>query len=103
LISSGYGYNVPHIHHRGWITGVFYIVGPNEIGAEGQPAGALRIGAFNAAANKTGWPDLSIAPRPGTLVLFPSYFTHWTVPLGKPELRISIAFDVVDSRTGNSL
>jgi hypothetical protein len=99
LISSGYGYNVPHIHHKGWITGVLYIAGPNEIGPDGYPAGALRIGAWKAVANAEGWPNLTIAPKPGTLVLFPSYFPHWTVPLGKPALRISIAFDVVDLRT----
>ena len=98
LISSGYGYNVPHIHHRGWITGVLYIAGPNEIGSDGYPAGALRIGPSKAAATAVGWPDFAIAPKPGTLVLLPSYFTHWTVPLDKPTLRISIAFDVVDLR-----
>jgi Putative 2OG-Fe(II) oxygenase len=98
LISSGYGYNVPHIHHRGWITGVLYIAGPNEIGPDGYPVGALRIGPSKAAASAVGWPDFAVAPKPGTLVLLPSYFTHWTVPLGKPALRISIAFDVVDLR-----
>jgi hypothetical protein len=100
LISSGHGYNVPHIHYRGWITGVLYIAGPNEIGSDGYPVGALRIGACKAAASAVGWPDFAIAPKPGSLVLFPSYFTHWTVPLGKPALRISIAFDVVGSRNG---
>jgi hypothetical protein len=98
LISSGYGYNVRHIHANGWITGVLYIAGPNEIGPDGYPVGALRIGPPEAAPNAVGWPDFAIAPKPGTLVLFPSYFTHWTVPLGKPALRISIAFDVVDLR-----
>ena len=96
LISSGYGYVVPHIHCFGWITGVLYIAGPNEIGPDGYPVGALRIGPPKAAANEVGWPDVAIAPKPGTLVLFPSYFTHWTLPLGKPALRISIAFDVFD-------
>jgi hypothetical protein len=98
LISSGYGYNVPHIHHRGRFTGVLYIAGPNEIGPDGYPVGALRIGPPEVAPNAVGWPDFAIAPKPGRLVLFPSYFTHWTAPLGKPALRISIAFDVVDLR-----
>jgi hypothetical protein len=100
LISSGYGYNVPHIHHFGWITGVLYIAGPNEIGPDGYPVGALRVGAPKAAATTVGWPDFAVAPKPGKLVLLPSYFTHWTVPLGKPALRISIAFDVIDSYGG---
>jgi hypothetical protein len=102
LISSGYGYNVPHIHHFGWITGVLYIAGPNEIGPDGYPVGALRVGAPKAAATTVGWPDFAVAPKPGKLVLLPSYFTHWTVPLGKPVLRISIAFDVIDSYGGHA-
>jgi hypothetical protein len=99
LISSGYGYNVPHIHQRGCITGVLYIAAPEEIGSDGDPVGALKIGPFNAVTTAAGWPEFVVSPKPGMLVLFPSYFTHWTVPLGKPALRISIAFDVLDLRS----
>jgi hypothetical protein len=98
LLSSGYGYNVPHIHNQGSITGVLYVAGPDEIGPNGEPVGALRIGPSETAASAVGWPDFAVAPKPGRLVIFPSYFTHWTVPLGKPAQRISIAFDVIDSR-----
>jgi hypothetical protein len=96
-ISVGDGYNVPHIHHEGIISGVLYVAGPVEMGADGYPSGALRVGPPPEIINATGWPDVAIAPKPGTLVLMPSYFTHWTIPLGRPGLRISIAFDVIDS------
>jgi putative 2-oxoglutarate-Fe(II)-dependent oxygenase superfamily protein len=98
LVSTGFGYNTPHVHRRGWITGVVYVCGPDEIGADGHPVGALRVGAPKAVENAAGWPDMVVAPKPGTLVLVPSYFTHWTTPLGRPGLRISIAFDVEDLR-----
>ncbi len=35
-----------------------------------------------------------VEPRPGLLVLFPSYFLHETVPFTGEDTRISLAFDV---------
>jgi hypothetical protein len=96
VISAGDGYNVPHIHGQGWISGVLFVAGPEGVGADGYPLGALRVGPPKSASSPAGWPDLAIAPKPGTLVLMPSYFTHWTLPLGRPGLRISIPFDVSD-------
>jgi hypothetical protein len=98
MISHGDGYNVPHTHPKGWITGVLYVAGPDRADAgEGSP-GALRIGPPSDVVDSAGWPDITVAPAPGTLVLMPSYYTHWTVPLGRPGLRIAIAFDVIDLR-----
>jgi hypothetical protein len=37
-----------------------------------------------------------IRPEEGLMVLFPSYFYHGTVPLESDEVRISIAFDVIE-------
>jgi hypothetical protein len=98
MISHGEGYNVPHIHSKGWVTGVLYVAGPDCVDAGNGSPGALRIGPPAGAAESLGWPDITVAPAPGTLVLMPSYYTHWTVPLGRPALRISIAFDLMDPR-----
>jgi hypothetical protein len=98
MISHGDGYNVPHIHSKGWITGVLYVAGPDRAEAGDGSPGALRVGPPTHVAEPAGWPDITVAPTPGTLVLMPSYYTHWTVPLGRPGLRISIAFDVIDLR-----
>jgi hypothetical protein len=98
MISHGDGYNVPHIHPKGWITGVLYIAGPNRAEAGNSSPGALRVGSPPSVVGSAGWPDITVAPAPGTLVLMPSYYTHWTVPLGRPGLRIAIAFDVIDLR-----
>jgi hypothetical protein len=91
LISRGEGYNTPHIHHRGWATGVYYSTGlPDE--GEG---GTLRIGwSEELGGAARGLPDVTIRPEPGLLVLMPSFYMHWTVPLGRPGLRISTAFDL---------
>jgi hypothetical protein len=37
----------------------------------------------------------AIKPIPGTLVLFPSYMWHGTVPFHAPASRTTIAFDAV--------
>jgi hypothetical protein len=36
-----------------------------------------------------------VQPTPGTLVLFPSYFWHGTIPFNTTDERITVAFDVV--------
>jgi hypothetical protein len=37
----------------------------------------------------------TIEPRPGLLVLFPSYMWHGTVPFHSQQSRTTIAFDAV--------
>jgi hypothetical protein len=36
-------------------------------------------------------------PRPGMLLLFPSYFAHRTLPTGSRDPRLCVAFDVEPS------
>jgi hypothetical protein len=92
LISRGEGFNVPHIHHKGWATGIYYPVAAPEGGG-----GELRIGPPPGLAGSGGWPDVTIRPEPGLLVLIPSYYTHWTLPLSGPGVRTSVAFDLIPS------
>ena len=94
-VSHGDGYNVPHIHVEGWITGILYVAGPDRVDAGDSSPGALRIGPPPGVGESAGWPKITVAPAPGTLVLMPSYYTHWTVPLDRPGLRVAIAFDVI--------
>ncbi len=99
VVSHGEGYADPHIHLRGWITGVFYAAAPAAALTSGDGQGGLRIGRpVGVPQDAPGWPDLSIAPVPGRLVLMPSYATHWTQPLLDPGLRIAIAVDLVEQR-----
>ena len=89
LISRGGGYNTPHIHNQGWVTGVFY---PRSVDMEG---GELVIGcARNAAGSDCDGGETRVKPKAGLLVLMPSFYTHWTVPLDGSGLRTSVAFDV---------
>jgi hypothetical protein len=40
-------------------------------------------------------PDHLVQPKPGRLVLFPSYMWHGTTPIHSDEPRMTIAFDAV--------
>lgn len=92
LVSRGSGYNERHMHHRGWVTGVYY---PTTV-PPGEPGGELRVGCpEEVGEGAPGWPDTAIRPEAGLLVMMPSYYTHWTAPLGREGLRTSIAFDLV--------
>jgi len=103
IISHGEGYNVPHTHKDGWVSGVLYVTGPACADDGLDAPGALRIGPPPGVEDISGWPNISIVPTPGTLVLMPSYYTHWTVPLGRPSLRIAIAFDAIELRNDQDI
>ncbi len=91
LIFRAGGRQILHHHPGRWLTGVYYVGGGE---AEAQ-AGALRIGGLPGWAGvEPPWPLIEIAPVPGTLLLFPSFVPHETLPPGEGSERISIAFDV---------
>ncbi|HEX8447996.1 MAG TPA: putative 2OG-Fe(II) oxygenase [Allosphingosinicella sp.] len=95
LISRGEGYNERHVHRVGWATGVYY---PAGVEADGD-RGALRVGPPESVeAGTKAWPAATIRPEKGLLVLMPSFYTHWTEPLGRPGLRLSVAFDLLPRR-----
>lgn len=112
VLSDGAGYNAPHIHTGCWITAVAYIAGQARHTSDVE--GALRIGPpIEQQAAPDGWPDLTVAAVPGTVVLMPAYYTHWTAPWVSTEpstaprqqsgLRISVAFNVSDGAKSRPL
>lgn len=91
LLFEGRGHQRHHHHPGPWLTGVYYVAAP-----AGPPRpGALRIGALPAWLDaRPPWPVIDVEPAPGTLVVFPSFVPHETIPSGSDERRISVAFDV---------
>ncbi|MDE2301590.1 MAG: hypothetical protein KGK11_03420 [Sphingomonadales bacterium] len=89
------GYNVAHSHPLGWLSAVFYVALPADPGP--MPAGALQLGAPPAELGLDLGPCVTIAPRAGRLVVFPSILWHATVPIAAGE-RLNIAFDVVPAQ-----
>lgn len=97
VLSSG-GYQAPHNHPSGFVSGVYYAHVPDSVAAAGE-AGHIEFGASNVkdAEGRERGSDfrLTVAPREGELLLFPSYLWHRTLPFQDTQERISIAFDVV--------
>lgn len=90
------GFHTHHIHPEGWISGVYYLQVPPAADA-GDQSGWLTFGVPNLGP-EISLPSLhAVQPRPGRLVLFPSYFWHGTVPFQDEVPRITIAFDLIPS------
>lgn len=90
-LSKG-GFHANHVHPAGWISSALYVVLPEDLG-RGE-AGLLTLGDPTAPNFQLDVPPRRIIePRPGRLVLFPSFMWHGTRPFGEGE-RITIAFDV---------
>ncbi len=90
------GHQDGHIHNLGWLSGVYYVEMP-EVLHEDDPN---REGWIEFNHPGYGIPDRGMAtshqvcPRPGMIVLFPSYVWHRTVPFEGAGERISVAFDL---------
>jgi hypothetical protein len=93
VMSSG-DHERPHIHEGAWLSGVYYVEMPAVTGQRSDAGcGALLLGG-HCSVPECERGLLRIEPRPGRIVLFPSYLCHRTEPFTGPGLRISIAFDV---------
>ncbi|MFK7957907.1 MAG: putative 2OG-Fe(II) oxygenase [Lysobacterales bacterium] len=96
-LASG-GFHVSHLHSQGTVSSAFYVSLPPGIddakpSFKAQP-GWLALGAPRfpvPGVDATHW----VQPRPGRLVLFPSWFWHGTVPFAGEEPRLSVAFDAI--------
>jgi len=102
MVCGNDGRQNSHVHPRGWVTGVYYMSASRPDGANAY-RGPLVIGAIGARQTvKPPWGTREIEPVPGRLVLFPSYVPHSTLPSGVTGDRISIAFDVVETASGQA-
>lgn len=87
------GFHVNHFHPDGWLSSAYYVETPPE-----TEDGATRSGWIKFGEPRYPVPGLTpehfVQPRPGRLVLFPSYMWHGTTPIYGDAPRLSIAFDV---------
>ena len=87
------GYHVNHIHPAGWISSCYYVGVPEAVKDETAKQGWIK---FGEPGFETGMGfRRAIQPRPGRLVLFPSYMWHGTIPFHDASPRTTIAFDAV--------
>jgi uncharacterized protein (TIGR02466 family) len=87
------GFHVNHIHPEGMLSSAYYVEVPPQ--AQDQ---ALKSGWIKFGEPRYPLPGLTaeryVQPRPGRLVLFPSYMWHGTNPIYGEEPRLCIAFDM---------
>jgi len=95
VVLEGKGYQLPHIHPSGWLSGVYYVRVP-KVAERGGSEGWIEFGQPGPEYHFSVEPPLRLVkPQPGTMVLFPSFVFHRTIPFQCDETRISVAFDVV--------
>jgi uncharacterized protein (TIGR02466 family) len=100
IIIEAEGFQVPHIHPSGWLSGVYYVRLPEVVHApDGKQAGWIEFGEPYSDIAHSVRPELrAFEPEEGLLLMFPSYFYHRTLPFVSDQQRISISFDVVPAR-----
>ena len=88
------GFHVNHIHPEGWVSSAYYASVPDEVDDSTLRSGWLKFGEPRFAVPGLA-PFLEVQPRPGRLVLFPSYLWHGTHALRGDAPRMSVPFDAV--------
>ena len=95
VILKQQGFQDPHIHPSGWLSGVIYLkVVPSLEKNEG--AIEFSLNAQNYSDSKS--PKTIHQPKEGDIVFFPSSLHHRTIPFTTNADRIIISFDLLPYR-----
>ena len=89
------GFHTNHVHPEGWISSCYYVALPPAVEDTARRQGWIKFGEPNLDVTLKDPIRRAIQPRPGRLVLFPSYMWHGTVPFHDAQPRTTIAFDVI--------
>lgn len=92
------GFHVDHVHQEGWLSSAFYVELPDIMAAgdgTGDKQGWIRFGESGSPTRPAQHAQHFVQPRPGMLVLFPSYMWHGTVPFSGDQPRLTVALDIV--------
>ena len=79
------GYQKKHTHTDAEVSGVVYLKVPKE--EENR--------AENGCLMFSGYQKKIVKPKPGMIVIFPSYLPHETIPYDQDSERICIAFNAM--------
>ena len=86
------GHHINHVHPMGWLSSAYYVDLPKAM-SEADKQGWIKFGEPNLDVGQTA--EHFEQPKPGRLVLFPSYMWHGTVPFTGPDTRLTLPFDIV--------
>ena len=95
-LQPGGGHHINHIHPEGWISSAYYVDVPDTDGVEGW----IKFGEPPEEVRKATGLDYEhiVQPRPGRLVLFPSYLWHGTIPFGGDRTRMTLPIDILPAQ-----
>lgn len=91
------GFNTPHDHTGFHWSGCYYVSVPESSNERSgiieflDPRGSTGIRAPDVSMLFA--PKFQVRPRAGTMLIFPSYLTHWVYPNQDDAERVSIAFN----------
>jgi Tfp pilus assembly protein PilF len=88
------GFHAAHFHPGGVLSSACYISLPERVAGAAEQEGWLEIGRPPAEMGVDLSPLATFEPKPGRLVLFPSFLFHGTRPFSGGE-RLTVAFDLV--------
>jgi hypothetical protein len=91
---TGGGYHAAHFHPNGILSSACYIALPEAVADASEKPGWLEIGRPPPELGLDLPPLATFEPKPGRLVLFPSFLFHGTRPFPAGE-RLTVAFDLV--------
>lgn len=88
------GNHVNHVHPQGWVSSCYYVKTPNAVEEQTLKQGWIKFGepGIQGLSLKA---EKFVKPKPGRLVLFPSYLWHGTEPFSGNDVRITLPFDVL--------
>jgi tetratricopeptide (TPR) repeat protein len=88
------GFHHDHVHPNGWLSSACYITLPDRLETE-EKEGWIKFGEPGVVTEpKLPW-EHAVKPQVGTIVLFPSYMWHGTIPFGGDQRRMTCALDIV--------
>jgi len=92
VILKQQGYQDPHIHPSGWLSGVIYLKTVPSL-EKNEGAIEFSLNAQNYSDSKS--PKIIHDPKEGDIVFFPSTLHHRTIPFTTDTDRIIVSFDLL--------
>jgi uncharacterized protein (TIGR02466 family) len=92
VILKKQGYQGPHIHPSGWLSGVIYL---KVVPSLEKNEGAIEFGLNAQNYSDLNAPKIIYQPKQGDIVFFPSSLHHRTIPFTTDTDRIIVSFDLL--------
>ena len=86
------GYQDPHIHTSGWLSGVIYL---KVVPTLDKNEGAIQFSLNGEYYFDNNSPKITHEPKVGDIILFPSSLHHRTIPFTTDTDRIIVSFDLM--------